>query len=251
MITTEQIFDLAKKVAIGMSKNQIDDFVIKSHVTGDRQLKQVMLEIENRLHNYEKMKIGERRSALAVKIAKERLAESNTEFEKEESQIDLDDAILDLEMWERKKSQLGYELNVFVEHIQNSCETEEDLEKCSEWNEEEERKYWIARMGKQAALDIMANGRVGTGNLDSISMMKQEDQIAILDVASQYSCLMKLSMDKIQGKTQKYFQAYAESDDVNIPTFHGIEKTMNVPLLDKIKDEINAKYLQSPNKPQS
>jgi len=251
MITTEQIFDLAKKVAIGMSKNQIDDFVIKSHVTGDRQLKQVMLEIENRLHNYEKMKIGERRSALTVKIAKERLAESNTEFEKEESQIDLDDAILDLEMWERKKSQLGYELNVFVEHIQNSCETEEDLEKCSEWNEEEERKYWIARMGKQAALDIMANGRVGTGNLDSISMMKQEDQIAILDVASQYSCLMKLSMDKIQGKTQKYFQAYAESDDVNIPTFHGIEKTMNVPLLDKIKDEINAKYLQSPNKPQS
>ena len=54
------------------------------------------------------MKIGERRSALTVKIAKERLAESNTEFEKEESQIDLDDAILDLEMWERKKSQLGY-----------------------------------------------------------------------------------------------------------------------------------------------
>ena len=132
-----------------------------------------------------------------------------------------------------------------MDHIQKHIETIEELETASEWNEEEERKYWIARMGKQAALDLMANGRVGTGNLDSIAMMKQEDQIAILDVASQYSCLMKLSMDKITGRTEKYFKAYAESPDVNIPTFHGIEETMNVPLLDQIKDEINAKYLQS------
>ena len=154
-------------------------------------------------------------------------------------------------MWERRKYQLQYELNVFVEHVQKNCETEEDLKNASEWNEEEEKRYWIARMGKQAALDIIANGRLGTGNLDSISMMKQEDQIAILDVASQYSCLMKLSMDKIQGRTEKYFQAYAESPDVNIPTFHGIEETLNVPLLDKIKNDINEKYLQSTDQSES
>ena len=245
MVTTEEIFELAKKVAIGMSKNQIDDFVIKSHVTGDRQLKQVMLEIENRLHNFEKMKIGKRKSVLAVKIAEDRLTNASNDFEKEEAEIEVDDAKLDLEMWERRINQLQYELNVFVDHIQEHIETIEELETASEWNEEDERKYWIARMGKQAALDLMANGRVGTGNLDSIAMMKQEDQIAILDVASQYSCLMKLSMDKITGRTEKYFKAYAESPDVNIPTFHGIEETMNVPLLDQIKDEINAKYLQS------
>lgn len=250
MITTEEIFELAKKVAIGMSKNQIDDFVIKSHVTGDRQLKQVMLEIENRLHSFEKMKIGKRKSILACKIAEDKLSNADGNFATEEAEIDVDDTKLDLEMWERKINQLQYELNVFVEHIQGEINTIEELKTASEWNEEEERKYWIARMGKQAALDLIANGRVGTGNLDSISMMKQEDQIAILDVASQYSCLMKLSMDKITGQTQKYFQAYAESPDVNIPTFHGIEETLNVPLLDKIKNEINAKYLQSTDQPE-
>ena len=138
MVTTEQIFDLSKKVAIGMSKNQIEDYVIKSHVTGDRQLKQVMLEIEQRLHNFEKMKIGQRRSELAVKLAKKNLAEAEGEFEKEEAQIEVDDALLDLEMWERRKYQLQYELNVFVEHVQNNCETEEDLKNASEWNEEED-----------------------------------------------------------------------------------------------------------------
>ena len=108
MVTTEEIFELAKKVAIGMSKNQIDDFVIKSHVTGDRQLKQVMLEIENRLHNFEKMKIGKRKSVLAVKIAEDRLTNASNDFEKEEAEIEVDDAKLDLEMWERRINQLQY-----------------------------------------------------------------------------------------------------------------------------------------------
>jgi len=251
MITKEEIFEHAVKVALGMSKNQIDDFVIKSHVTGDRQLKQVLIEVENRLHNRKKMDIGKRRSQLAVDVAQDRLDKAETEFEKTEFQIELDDAKLDLEMWDRRTAQLDYEMNVFIDHIQKNVDSLEELEKGTAWNDDEERKYWVARLGKQAAMDIIAHGRVGIGNLDSISMMEQEDQIAALDVASQYSCLMKLSMDKIQGRTEKFFKAYAESPDVNIPTFHGIEETMNVPLLDQIKDEINAKYLQSSDQPES
>lgn len=251
MITKEEIFEHAVKVALGMSKNQIDDFVIKSHVTGDRQLKQVLIEVENRLHNRKKMDIGKRRSQLAVDVAQDRLDKAETEFEKTEFQIELDDAKLDLEMWDRRTAQLDYEMNVFIDHIQKNVDCLEELEKGTAWNDEEERKYWVARLGKQAAMDIIAHGRVGIGNLDSISMMEQEDQIAALDVASQYSCLMKLSMDKIQGRTEKFFKAYAESPDVNIPTFHGIEETMNVPLLDQIKDEINAKYLQSADQSES
>lgn len=251
MITKEEIFEHAVKVALGMSKNQIDDFVIKSHVTGDRQLKQVLIEVENRLHNRKKMDIGKRRSQLAVDVAQDRLDKAETDFEKTEYQIELDDAKLDLEMWDRRTAQLDYEMNVFIDHIQKNVDSLEELEKGTAWNDEEERKYWVARLGKQAAMDIIAHGRVGIGNLDSISMMEQEDQIAALDVASQYSCLMKLSMDKIQGRTEKFFKAYAESPDVNIPTFHGIEETMNVPLLDQIKDEINAKYLQSSDQSES
>ena len=197
------------------------------------------------------MDIGKRRSQLAVDVAQDRLDKAETEFEKTESQIELDDAKLDLEMWDRRTAQLDYEMNVFIDHIQKNVDSLEELEKGTAWNDEEEKKYWVARLGKQAAMDIIAHGRVGIGNLDSISMMEQEDQIAALDVASQYSCLMKLSMDKIQGRTEKFFKAYAESPDVNIPTFHGIEETMNVPLLDQIKDEIDAKYLQSADQSES
>ena len=139
-----------------MSKNQIDDFVIKSHVTGDRQLKQVLIEVENRLHNRKKMDIGKRRSQLAVDVAQDRLDKAETEFEKTESQIELDDAKLDLEMWDRRTAQLDYEMNVFIDHIQKNVDSLEELEKGTAWNDEEEKKYWVARLGKQAAMDILS-----------------------------------------------------------------------------------------------
>ena len=249
-ITTEEIKEIAVRVSLGMSKNQILDYVIKSHVTADRQLKQVFLEIENRSHQYEKMLLDEKKGIVRLRKVKEEVeklkAEGAEQYDIDLAEIEVEDAMLDMEMWHRRKGQAQYELNVFIDYIKEKGYTKDQLEEAVEWNAEREREYWIARLGKQAALDIMANGRVGIGNMDSIAMMKQEDQVGILDVASQYACLMKISMDKIQGKTEKYFQAYAESPDVQVPTFHGVEDNLNIPLLDKIRDELNAaKTLQS------
>ena len=248
-ITTEEIKEIAVRVSLGMSKNQILDYVIKSHVTADRQLKQVFLEIENRSHQYEKMLLDEKKGIVRLRKCKEELeklkAEGAEQYDIDLAEIEVEDAMLDMEMWHRRKGQAQYELNVFIEYVKEKGYTKEQLEEAVEWNAEREREYWIARLGKQAALDIMANGRVGVGNMDSIAMMKEEDQVGILDVASQYACLMKISMDKIQGRTEKYFQAYAESPDVQVPTFHGVENNLNIPLLDQIRDELNDKRLQS------
>ena len=249
-ITTEEIKEIAIRVSLGMSKNQILDYVIKSHVTEDRQLKQVLLEVENRSHQYEKMLLDEKKGDVRLRRCREELeklkAEGADPYDIELAEIEIEDALLDNEMWHRRKGQATYEMNCFIDYVKEKGYTKEQLEEAVEWNAEKEREYWIARLGKQAALDIMAHGRVGIGNMDSIAMMKQEDQVGILDVASQYACLMKISMDKIQGKTEKYFQAYAESPDVQVPTFHGVEDNLNIPLLDKIRDELNAaKTLQS------
>lgn len=254
-VTTEEIKEIAVRVSLGMSKNQILDYVIKSHVTADRQLKQVFLEIENRSHQYEKMLLDEKKGIVRLRKVKEEVeklkAEGAEQYDIDLAEIEVEDAMLDMEMWHRRKGQAQYELNVFIDYIKEKGYTKDQLEEAVEWNAEREREYWIARLGKQAALDIIANGRVGIGNMDSIAMMNQEDQVGILDVASQYACLMKISMDKIQGKTEKYFQAYADSPDVQVPTFHGVEDNLNIPLLDKIRDELNAqKALQSTDKPE-
>lgn len=252
-LTTEQIKEHSKKVALGMSNQQIQDYVIASHVTNDRQFKQALLEIEQREHNRKKMVIGRRKSLCDVKRAEKELKEAlehGDELDVEVAQINVDDAALDVGMWERRMQQLDYEHNVFIEFVKRNADSIEELEKKAQWTDEEEKRYWVARMGKQAALDIVCHGRISVGNMDSIAMMKENDQMHILDLASQYSCLMKVSMDKIQGRTNKYFQAYAESPDINIPSFHGIEHGLNIPLLDQIKNDVDGKMLQSSDQPQ-
>ena len=54
-----------------------------------------------------------------------------------------------------------------------------DEQKC----EELERDYWVKRLGKQAASDMVAYGRVGVGNIDSIMMLDGKDQKSVLSLA--------------------------------------------------------------------
>ena len=78
-VTTEEIKEIAVRVSLGMSKNQILDYVIKSHVTADRQLKQVFLEIENRSHQYEKMLLDEKKGIVRLRKVKEEVEKLKAE----------------------------------------------------------------------------------------------------------------------------------------------------------------------------
>ncbi len=42
----------------------------------------------------------------------------------------------------------------------------EDIKKSIKHDPIEERRYWMVRMAKQAAMDIISYGRIGSGNLD-------------------------------------------------------------------------------------
>lgn len=252
MLSDDKIKSVAKTVSIGMSENQIFNYVIKSQVTEDRQIKQVLMEVENRYHNLEKMKLSKRKSIAEQKRAQKNLNESTDSIDTELYQIDIENVQLDIEMWDRKILQLQYELDCFLNYLKSTIKSEEELEKASQYSFEDERKYWIARLGKQTALDIVCSGRIGVGNLDSISMMKEEDQLAILNVATQYSGLMNVSMNKIQEENIKYLERFKDSNSWVVPTFHGIEEKLEIPLLEKFKDDPSElPYLQPSDKSES
>ena len=64
------------------------------------------------------------------------------------------------------------------------------------------------RMGKQAALDIISYGRISSGNMDSIALMPEKDQVEALKIAVRYSTMIQGGLDKLNvqlqqpGKTQ-------------------------------------------------
>ena len=123
MLSDDKIKSIAKSVSVGMSENQIFNYVIKSQVTGDRQIKQVLMEVENRHHNLEKMKLSKRKSLAEQKRAQQDLEKSTDDIDKELYQIDIENTQLDIEMWDRKISQLEYELNCFLEYLKSTVES--------------------------------------------------------------------------------------------------------------------------------
>ena len=89
------------------------------------------------------------------------------------------------------------------------------------------KKILIARMGKQAALDVYTTGKIGTGNLDSI-YDEEDDQFATLNVAMQYSGLMSAGIGKIQNELKPYLdKLMMDGTTPRIPTMEGIELFSN------------------------
>jgi hypothetical protein len=248
-LSREQIKEISQKWSIGMSPEQINDFVVNSHVTKSRKIKQALLECENRFHNFDKLVVQHKRTLLEIKKLEHEIENCEDPFQKESLMLDLEDRKLDNSTWKRKSAALISELDVFVEYLQSLDMTEEELEKHLEFDHDEERTYWVARLGKQAALDIVAHGRIGVGNMDSISMLKEEDQIATLQVAVQYSGLLNVGISKIHSNLLPYLKELEKNPTTALPTFHGIEDNLEVPLLNKLKGDINEfKSIQSSNK---
>ena len=67
----------------------------------------------------------------------------------------------------------------------------------------EEHKYWIARMGKQSAIDLLTTGRIQAGNLESILQMAPEDQAAVTDLAMTYSTAVNKSIGGIKEAAEE------------------------------------------------
>lgn len=132
-------------------------------------------------------------------------------------QIDLDKNDYDITIWKRKYNQSQKEMNIFLELIKEYVKDENDIKYFAENNDVEERKYWIARMGKQAAMDIVSYGRISSGNMDSIAMMEESDQISSLEIAIKYSGMLGGGIEKINQALKPDFENYLEEKGINVP----------------------------------
>tara|TARA_B100000029_G_scaffold104619_1_gene95151 strand:- start:4958 stop:5734 length:777 start_codon:yes stop_codon:yes gene_type:complete len=253
-ITSDQIETwVESSMHYGMTPGQVKNFVINSNVTDFKQLRQVLVEIESRNHERKKIKMDMRRKEIAIERLQAKLEVETDPYERELIQIDIDEYELDLGKFSVSIRQYDYELAPFMEYIQRNFDTIEELEKAAEYKEEDERKYWIARMGKQAAIDIYANGRIGIGNMDSIAMMREEDQIYAVNIAMQYAGLLNAGVAKIQNELKPQIdKLLADGSSPRFPTFDRIEDNLNLDLFNKLIGNSNEKKsLQSTDQPET
>ena len=245
MLSKETILQNAIQFSTGQTDYQNENFVMNSHVTKYRQIRQALLEIENRYHGLRKIRLDIRRDDIKIAKLKLDLETCTDELEAELIRIDIEDFETDQEIRKKKLERQEQEIDVFVKRVQENVENEEDIQRYFDQDPEEERKYWVARMGKQAAMDILSFGRISTGNLDSISMLPEEEQLQVLSIGFQYSNLLGGQLAKIEGKTRDYTkQLLADNDNLRLPTFDGIEDNMELKMINSLKEIVEQKKLK-------
>jgi hypothetical protein len=121
---------------------------------------------------------------------------------KEMVDLTIADKMIDLRKFKRNLKDAYRERQGFIDLIKEFLEREDsvlpdgttliEIFGNPELEEKYEHEYWTVRMAKQAMLDMISYGRIGTGNLDSILMMDPEQQKQVLSLAAAYT----VSIDK-------------------------------------------------------
>jgi len=153
------------------------------------------------------------------------LSETVDEFEKELIQLEIEDIAIDIEVYDKKLKMAQEELKIFLEVVRKYCSTSEDVQKALVPDEEEEHKYWIARMAKQSAVDVLTQGRIGPGNLDSILNMNEQDQVATMQLALDYSSALGVGLHNLRLNAEEKTKAILENRD--IPASKFLEHVVN------------------------
>tara|TARA_Y200000002_G_scaffold7154_1_gene6014 strand:+ start:1047 stop:1811 length:765 start_codon:yes stop_codon:yes gene_type:complete len=231
----------------GMTHEQIKNFVVNSHVTDKRKLRQTLTEISTRNHERKKLFLDIERKRIKIEQLEAGLEIEDDPYARRLMQCDIDEFKLDIGRFKIAVHQSSNELQAFMDWVNKKYDSMEELIDAAQYKEEEERKYWVARMGKQAAMDVYCTGRIGIGNLDSIAMMREEDQYATLNIAMQYSGLLNAGIGKIQNELKPQMdKMMVDGSAPRIPTFDNVEDNLDLKLYEQIIGN-EQKSLQSPD----
>jgi hypothetical protein len=221
----------------GMTEYQCKHFVADSQLTPWRKVRQSLMELETRYHAYIEIRNSLRKAEILRKKFQQSIEITCDELDKELIAIDMEKNDYDITIWKRKLRQSEYEIKYFLNIVEEYVDEEHPLEYYTEEQEDEERVYWIARMGKQAAMDIVSYGRIGSGNMTSIMDMPEEDQVRALEVAVQYSAMIGGGIDKLNKIIAPTIQNQLSTQGIHLPKLEQHKYTGQLQLKGDKKNE--------------
>ena len=201
----------------GMTEYECEHFVADPQLTPWRKVRQALMELETRYHAYMENRNSLRKAEILRKRLNRDMPLLPDELDRELMQIDMEKNDYDIGIWKRKLRQSELELKYFLNVVDKYVDDEHPLEYYCQENHQEVRMYWIARMGKQAAMDIISYGRIGSGNMTTIMDMPEEDQVETLGVAVQYSGMIGGGIDKLNKMIAPKLQAQLAQVGIVMP----------------------------------
>ena len=205
----DRLIDIAEKVSFALPKYKAENFVGGAQITPYAKLKQWLLELRGREDAVEHLEYVVRKQELQIEIEEESKQYLTDPKKKEMVDLNVADMKIDLRKFKRNLKDAYIERQGFVDLIKEFMDSDDaklpdgttlmDVIGKKELEDKYEREYWTVRMAKQAMLDMIAYGRVGTGNLDSILMMEPEQQRQVLALASSYTIATDQNLNRLMA----------------------------------------------------
>jgi len=175
---------------------KVKNFIGNAQITPYAKIKQYLLELNTRESAVEAMEYEVQKIAFEIEIQQELKAETSSPAQKKLHDLE----IVKLERVQRKSivrlrdSYIERDMYLkLIEEFNNTPEayTEDgrrlmDLIDIPEEAEKLERHYWTLRLAKQTALDMIAYGRAGVGNMEAVSMLETDQQYEVMQIACDY-----------------------------------------------------------------
>jgi hypothetical protein len=201
----------ANLIAYSISREWIMPTFKAKHFVGNAQvhpyskIKQYLLEINSREDALERLVYDSKK--IDLEIRKQQHAIETTEgFERELAEIELESEMRKKKTCLHKMRDLYGERQTFLNLIDEFNASPEgkmkdgtlliDAIKDREKEEELEREYWTLRLAKQSAMDMIAYGRIGVGNMEAVSMLDGEQQEEVFKMAADYVVRNESRMNK-------------------------------------------------------
>ena len=203
---TKELMEWADHQYFEQSEFQNKHFVINSHVTPYRQMQQAAMEVQVRYNSLQKITISYKRCLNDIARVTHEMEQEDDPFYKQDKVYELQLLQVDKTVWVNKINQSKKEIESFVKIIKEKFQDPSDIKgllEDKELKEREEQKYWIARMARQSATDLVTTGRIQAGNLESILQMAPEDQAAVTDLAMTYSTAVNKSIGGIKEAAEE------------------------------------------------
>lgn len=234
-LSKKDIIDFSLDFDYAYSHYQMGSYVVDTNITDWRKAKQCLIEIEHRTQSIEDRTYDDKKKAAQIEIKKEELAQETSPARKKLLEIEIEEFQNHLERNRRRIGQIESERDRFIEEFKALMPDKTAMEDMKNNIEEKEREYWISRMGKQAAMEMLAYGKIGTGNLESIMHMPHQDQAKIIRGALEYTKQFETGIVAIEK-------------DVEQRLLNMLKEKQDLDLVPKLEDTVqqNAKLLDSP-----
>ena len=231
----KELLEFALKADHGSPAYKIRHFVGDAQITKYAKYRQFVLELRAREDSLES-------TLISIELQKAKIARLKSLYEisppidKEVLHWEIVEAEVQLERITQRISLAYSERQRYIDALEEMYESGDayledgtDIKETftnPELQEKMEAEHWMYRLGKQAALDLVTYNHIGTGNLEAISMMGQEDAIKTLILALTYSHGVKSALGSLEQSVLKEIQ-------------NGLSPTLSIEDT-KISGELNA-----------